>query len=375
VPSAYGGADAFGWDPGATTQVVDVGDFVVNEMANAAPDDGRGRLVRVRIHAELGAQGVDEDRPGSLARVVEELQGLVEQGEDTSDVLPRLCASAMARLSHDALTAACLSRLCEVGPRVSPYPAGVILTGRLPPRFFRPDEPTRPDASEGDGTDEDDTSSLRAGTYRPVRVELGEHTRGVTRWVMSFATLLGLGDGLSLALSRAAESHDLGKADPRFQYLLYGDEPGDVLLAKSGRDLDTHERSEVHRLSGLPKGFRHEFLSVALVRRQRDLLAGLDERQAELAEHLIGTHHGRGRPFVPVIAETDGAEPVCFSWSDRQLEASPNHRLWHLEAGWADRFWELVARHGLWGLAYLEAVLRLADGARSAEEELGGGRT
>jgi CRISPR-associated endonuclease/helicase Cas3 len=361
VPSAYGGTDEFGWDPLSMRPVTDVGDFVVNEMANIAPDDGRGRLVRVRLHTAC----VGEDQAGSLGAV----RNLLEQGEEYGEVLSRLCESIIARQSQDPLTVAVLSRLVEIGPRVATYPASIILSGRLRPRFFRPPELTQVEASEDDVTDEDDTSSLRAGTYRPVRVELADHTRGVTRWVRSFAALLGVGDELSLSLARAAELHDLGKADPRFQFLLYGDEPGDVLLAKSGGDLDAHERNEVHRLSGLPRGFRHEFVSVALVRHQRDLLNGLAERQGELAEYLIGTHHGRGRPFVPVINEPAGAEPVCFRWGDRELCASPDHRLWHLEQGWADRFWELVGRHGPWGLAYVEAVLRLADGACSAEEQ------
>jgi CRISPR-associated endonuclease/helicase Cas3 len=270
------------------------------------------------------------------------------------------------------MTVAVLSRLGEVGRRVTAYPAGINIIGRLPPGFFRPPEAPQAEAEADDGTDEDDTSSLRAGTYRPARVELVEHTLGVARWVKSFSDLLGVEDELSFVLTRAAELHDLGKADPRFQFLLYGDEPAEVLLAKSGRDLDARERNEVHRLSGLPDGFRHEFVSVALIRRQLDLLGGLDERQGELAEYLIGTHHGRGRPFVPIINEPAGVESVCFRWGDRELTASPDHRLWHLEGGWVERFWELVGRYGHWGLAYLEAVLRLADGACSAEEQRGG---
>jgi CRISPR-associated endonuclease/helicase Cas3 len=61
------------------------------------------------------------------------------------------------------------------------------------------------------------------------------------------------------------------------------------------------------------------------------------------------------------------------AWEGQALSASPDHGLWRLDSGWAELFWGLVRRHGYWGLAYLEALFRLADGARSAEEQREGG--
>src|SRR5262249_47794419 len=50
VPSEYGGADPFGWDAQSQEPVSDVGDLCINDMANAAPDDGSKRLIRLRLY-------------------------------------------------------------------------------------------------------------------------------------------------------------------------------------------------------------------------------------------------------------------------------------------------------------------------------------
>jgi CRISPR-associated endonuclease/helicase Cas3 len=164
-------------------------------------------------------------------------------------------------------------------------------------------------------------------------VGLAEHMAGVGQTAARFATACGLPPDMVKWLDEAGRLHDLGKNDPRFQLML-GAFDG-RLLAKSGR----HEVTVARKLAGLPRGWRHELGSVA----QRIELH-------PLVRYLVGSHHGRGRPWMP---------------------ATPDTRLWRqAQAGdWPALATHMQARYGFWGLCYLEAILRLADWARSVEEQ------
>ncbi len=356
VPAVYGGADAFGWDPTSTEPVQDVGDSCVNEMANAAPQNGQRRLIRLRVYS------VDEK--------VKAFRTSLEEGDDDADALQEFLDALAARPS-DPLTTAVIHEFARAKTRLTLYPAGIVLSARVRPGFYKPEKKKPFESFEAidDTTDTDDTSSLRAGALSPVEVTLADHSDGVTRWATAFSEKLGLSGELAEVIRQAAHLHDIGKADRRFQAMLYGDEPGETLLAKSGKEFDARWYKEVREHFGLPKGFRHELVSAALVRRHRELLLGeLTDELRDLVEYLVGTHHGRGRPFPPFIDEKV-PEEVTLEWGGRRLSTSSAHQLWRLDAGWADYFWKLVRRYGYWRLAYLEALLRLADTTRSAEEQ------
>lgn len=69
--------------------------------------------------------------------------------------------------------------------------------------------------------------------------------------------------------------------------------------------------------------------------------------------HLIACHHAAGRPFFkPIQFDPQKSEDLCQSTA-RQAE---------------QRFARLQAQYGPWGLAYLEALFKRADGLVSAEE-------
>ena len=82
----------------------------------------------------------------------------------------------------------------------------------------------------------------------------------------------------------------------------------------------------------------------------------------------IASHHGYCRPFAPVVR--DAAHVASeFTLNGAQMHWSGSTGLERLDSGVAERYWCLVRRYGWWGLAWLEALLRLADWRQSELEE------
>jgi len=219
---------------------------------------------------------------------------------------------------------------------------------------------------------EDDLASF---TDREITLEA--HLEGVSSFTEATVVALGLPVGLAKAIVLAAEFHDVGKADPRFQALLRGGDRlmvdgGAALLAKSGHPpaLARPERARLHRLSGYPIGTRHELLSVAMLD-GHPLLDELAEH-ADLVLHLVGSHHGWCRPLAPVEPDSQGTV-VTVSHAGTNLQTVTNHGLARLDSGVSRRFWRLTRRYGWHGLAWLEALLRLSDQRRSEWEQQHGG--
>ncbi|WP_018790441.1 type I-U CRISPR-associated helicase/endonuclease Cas3 [Salinispora arenicola] len=190
-------------------------------------------------------------------------------------------------------------------------------------------------------------------TWTPRRkpVALRRHAEAVAERTETVATRLGLDTALVEALRLAGLHHDDGKADDRFQRSLRAGPAPEEPLAKSGvRDPQTIKR--LRAATGLPTGWRHEQLSVAYA---WPTLAMLGDRRRELAARLIGTSHGHGRHGFPHTGQqlVDNADETIATLYD--------------EGRWDELIERTHIRWGVWGCAYLEALLRAADGQVSAE--------
>ncbi|MGH7280015.1 MAG: CRISPR-associated endonuclease Cas3'' [Polyangiaceae bacterium] len=206
---------------------------------------------------------------------------------------------------------------------------------------LRAHKPTGEDLIETDG-----------GLQRTVDVPLADHSRGVRDFAERFAKQVNLAGPLQRALRTAGYVHDLGKADPRFQARL-GAQSGET-LAKSARYNGRVEMGE-----------RHEVYSVALLDQHPELLADHEEHR-DLIRYLIGTHHGFGRGFHPI--KEDGGTMFEVEHDGQRYFYSGKPALSALASDWTDLFVDLHRLYGAWGLAYLEAILRLADHRRSELE-------
>ena len=91
---------------------------------------------------------------------------------------------------------------------------------------------------------------------------------------------------------------------------------------------------------------------------------------ADLVLHLVATHHGHSRP-LPRIVPDDCPQHLAYRHDGHALSARSDFSESSLALEMADRFWRLSAKYGHHGIAWLEAILRLADHRQSEAEAEG----
>lgn len=344
VPATYGGVGVHGsWTPDATDPVPDVA-----EVDQIGP-------LRARPVLRINDLVLGLPVPGAL------------DGETLSETAERLrafCTTALDSPAADSWSPA-LRRSADVVARsrgarlaISRGPRGWVVSTR-----YRLDTRAVDIHSEVDETSE-------GSSFAAVRVSLRDHTEGVSAQVRQTAANCGLPLGIVEDLELAARLHDIGKLDPRFQALLAYPDPAPVEpLGKSAHGSDRRLRAAARAMSGLPRGFDHAVTGAAICDHHPDLVSTAHDR--DLVLHLLAAHHGQCRPFARPVPDTF-AEPIRVQWAGTLIDvpATPGGTVF--DPGPAERFFRVQQRYGWYGLAWLEAILRLGDWYRSEQEQIGG---
>ncbi len=220
-------------------------------------------------------------------------------------------------------------------------------------------------------------------------VKLDDHLMHVTNEAKSLCNNLSIGSREKELVSTAALWHDVGKAHKAFQERM------------STHDEESHPRPEYllakapryDRRKGRPY-FRHELASALAYLSQENW-----SREADLVAYLIATHHGKVRMNLRALpaerpakpeTETQLSNPPRFARGIREGDEIPpveinKKNFWdggpltlslmelgeHPDTGssWMERTQCLLSEHGPFRLAWLEAILRIADWRASAKEE------
>lgn len=381
VPSSYGGIRHGNWDPRAREPVADLGDVAqvlhrarpVLRLAPAVllgPNDQGSASHATPSAATTASRRPEFALPRALVEAVPTAPPVEEPDFDATEAIDawlestRSSGSSLWRVVVDALLGEGRTRrLLTLGPSRFFAVVGRRVSRSTLEAYLNADPLTDVVADDDDGA-----------SYIGHEVELAEHLSDVERWARAFANNVGLPASVRDDIALAARLHDIGKADPRFQQMLHGGSA--VRMAASGRLLaksraDTRDRvaqRQARERARYPDGYRHELLSVAMLEGAGAVLGKAHD--AELVLHLVGSHHGWCRPFAPAVSPGPSLD-VSFALDGMAFSADTAHRLASYDSNVAERYWRLTERYGWWTLAWLEALLRLADHRASEEKAVG----
>lgn len=150
-----------------------------------------------------------------------------------------------------------------------------------------------------------------------------EHSKRATEQAQGLAGSLTLPDTVANAIINSSTVHDAGKEHPLWQLGFKGSSTGEALA-----------KHYLFHNPALLNGLRHELVS-ALYKPELD----------DLTKWLVLSHHGRCRPLF----EERAYDPDAVEQSAEVNAQSP------------ELLSSLSGRHGVWGLSYLEALIRAVD--------------
>jgi CRISPR-associated endonuclease/helicase Cas3 len=216
-----------------------------------------------------------------------------------------------------------------------------------------------------DSTDDSDDGTSRTASDS---VLLKAHLAAVAKRASLIAKSLGLSDDLTEVVRLSADLHDLGKADWRFQTLLRNndwttaqleDGSSESALAKSPPGSRYVARSSAVPIAAQwPIGKRHEAVSAELLSASPGWRDRVSSDNHELVLHLVASHHGYARPmFPPVLDEAPASATFHHDGMTFSTEGTRSSIDWSSP----QRFDRLGHAFSPWGLAMLEAIVRLAD--------------
>lgn len=166
-----------------------------------------------------------------------------------------------------------------------------------------------------------------------VDVGLSVHQASVAARGSALAGSVGLAE-LADTYEKVGAIHDSGKQRPVWQRAMGGTMENPI--AKSKAPVNVR----------LIDGYRHELGSLL------DAASQSGDSKDDLLLHLVASHHAAARPFFEA----------------RQYDRQNLKQSAYEAAETARRYARLQARYGAWGLAYLEALFKCADGMVSAAE-------
>lgn len=297
---------------------------------------------------------------------------------------------------------------------------------RPPVAAVMPTSPENPEAERFEQTASDaEDDSLSVSGWKTIAT----HGREAAEIVAEFADALEIPAYLKRLLTLAARHHDSGKAAKTFQAAIKEGTRAEAGEAGERRDLAKAPKHAWRRPAYPDRpGFRHELVSVLalfeLLRRANPmheaLLGSVDEllellgekpqapapleednplaaelmslsaSELDLVAYLVVSHHGKvrtswsatpkdlehGQGGIHGVHAEDVFPETPLAGADGELHSMPELTL-HLDlAGlgasarygrsWTERVAALLERHGPFVLAYLEALLRIADHRSSA---------